>query len=189
LRCRRPTGNIRRVNSTAPRFLGIAIALLLVGGAVAIANHGSDASGRPRPRASTGLTVLPSPRGGITCPPGPRIAIPASYPKDLGLPAGTYALDVPLPKIAEYSRVALAVPTSLRDFARHIATVWPKNGWVFTHAEVEFIDAEAQVSKASEGLAAAFVSRSVCDDTFVQLYMTYGKVRPPAVRPSPRTSS
>lgn len=115
-------------------------------------------------------------RSGIRCPPGPRIVIPGWFPKDLSLPDGAYALDIALPKVGDYQRVALAVPSSMRDFAKHIATRWPEQGWTFTHAEVEFIDAEAQVTKPDRSLAAAFVARAVCEDTYIQLYLTYGSV-------------
>jgi hypothetical protein len=175
-----------RVDTTLTRFLSIAIALLLVGGVVAAVNHGNPSSVTlPSPGGTSTPTPLPTAsRGTIRCPPGPRAAIPKWYPKDLSLPRGTYALDIPLPKVSTYRRVALAVPTSIKDFARHIATRWPAAGWVFTHAEVEFTDAEAQVTKASGDVAAAFVARSICNDSFVQMYLTYGSIAAPRSRPS-----
>ena len=166
------------MESTQTRFLAIAIVLLLVGGIVALSNHSSPSSAAiPRP----GSTITPSSspfsgRRAIRCPPGPKISIPKWFPKDLSLPAGTYALDIPLPAVRSYERVALAVPSSLRDFVKHIATRWPEQGWTFTHAEVEFVDAEAQVTKPSRSVAAAMIGRAVCNGKFVQLYLTYGKV-------------
>lgn len=150
---------------------------MFVGGIVSLSNQG-DSGSSAQPTATGSASALPSSfaRSGIRCPPGPPIAIPKWFPKDLSLPAGAYALDIALPPVSDYERVALAVPSSMRDFAKHIATRWPEQGWTFTHAEVEFIDAEAQVTKAERTVAAAFVARAVCDDTYVQLYLTYGSV-------------
>jgi hypothetical protein len=165
------------VDSTPIRFLAITIALLFVGGLVALTGRGSGGpSAQPTPTNSASALPTSFARSGIKCPPGPRVAIPKWFPKNLSLPAGAYALDIPLPKVADYDRVALAVPSSMRDFARHVATRWPEQGWTFTHAEVEFIDAEAQVTNESRTLAAAFVARAVCDDRYIQMYLTYGSI-------------
>jgi hypothetical protein len=168
---------MRGVESTPIRFLAITIALVFVGGIVALTNQG-DAGSSAQPNATNTASALPTSfaRSGIRCPPGPRIAIPKWFPDDLSLPDGAYALDIALPKVSNYNRVALAVPSSLRDFAKHIATRWPKQGWSFTRAEIEFIDAEAQVTNADRSEAAAFVARAVCDDTYIQMYLTYGSV-------------
>lgn len=157
--------------------MAIAIALLLVGGVVTLTNRSSTSSALPTPGRSIRPSSSPfSGRPTIRCPPGPRAAIPRWFPKDLSLPAGTYALDIPLPKVSTYNRVALAVPASLRDFVKHIATRWPEQGWTFTHAEVEFVDAEAQVSKSNRSVAAAMIARAVCDGKYVQMYLTYGSI-------------
>jgi hypothetical protein len=167
-----------RVDTTRIRFLAITIGLLLIGGFVTLSNRSKEsASALPRP----GVRITPSSspfagRPTIKCPPGPRAAIPKWFPKDLSLPAGAYSLNISLPKVTSYNRVALAVPGSLRDFVKHIATRWPEQGWTFTHAEVEFVDAEAQVTKSARSVAAALIARAVCDGKYVQMYLTYGSI-------------
>jgi len=144
---------------------------------VAISNHSDDSVALPTPGASISPSSSPlAGRSAIRCPPGPRMPIPKWFPKDLTLPAGSYALDLPLPKVANYNRVALAIHAPLRDFVKHIATKWPGEGWTFTHAEVEFIDAEAQVTKGGRSVAAALIARAVCDNTYVLAYLTYGSI-------------
>ena len=158
--------------------MAIAIGLLLIGGVVTLSNRSDEsAASVPPPGGSFRPSASPfAGRPAIRCPPGPRAAIPAWFPKDLSFPEGTYALNVSLQKVTKYKSVALAVPLSLRDFVKHIATRWPEQGWTFTHAEVEFIDAEAQVSKSSRSVAAALVAREVCDRKYVQMFLTYGSI-------------
>ena len=167
-----------RVDTTRIRFLAIAIGLMLIGGFVTLSNR-SDESSAVLPKPGAGFSASASPFAGrptIRCPPGPRAAIPKWFPKDLSLPAGAYALNVALPKVTSYQSVALAVPGSLRDFVKHIATRWPEQGWTFTHAEVEFVDAEAQATKSARSVAAALIARAVCDGKYVQMFLTYGSV-------------
>ena len=167
-----------RVDTTRVRFLAIAIGLLLIGGLITLSNR-SDESSAALPTPGTNLSPSASPFAGrptIKCPPGPRAALPKWFPKDLSLPAGAYSLNITLPKVTSYNRVALAVPGSLRDFVTHIATRWPEQGWTFTHAEVEFVDAEAQVTKSARSVAAALIARAVCDGKYVQMYLTYGSI-------------
>jgi hypothetical protein len=167
-----------RVDTTRIRFLAIAIGLLLVSGFITAANRSNkSAAALPTPGVTFSASASPfAGRSTIRCPPGPRAAIPTWFPKDLSLPAGAYALNIPLPKVTSYNRVALAVPGSLRDFVKHIATRWPEEGWTFTHAEVEFVDAEAQVTKTGKGYAAAMIARAVCNEKYVQMYLTYGRI-------------
>lgn len=167
-----------RVDTTRIRFLAIAIALLLVGAVITLSNRSSKSSAA-LPTPGTSIRPSSSPFAGrptIRCPPGPRAPIPKWFPKDLSLPAGAYAIDIPLPTVSNYNRVALAVPVSLRDFVKHIAARWPEQGWTFTHAEVEFVDAEAQVTKSGRKVAAAMIARGVCDGKYVQMYLTYGSI-------------
>ncbi|MFY9587405.1 MAG: hypothetical protein WAT66_08125 [Actinomycetota bacterium] len=166
------------MDTTRIRFMAIAIGLLLIGGFITLSNR-SDKSSAALPTPGTSISPSASPFAGrpqIRCPPGPRAAIPKWFPKDLSLPAGAYALNIPLPKVTTYNRAALAVPSSLRDFVKHIATRWPEQGWTFTHAEVEFVDAEAQVTKSGRSVAAALIARAVCGGKYVQMYLTYGSI-------------
>jgi len=166
-----------RVDTTRIRFLAIAIGLLLIGGVITLSNRSNTSAALPTPGVTFSASASPfAGRPAIRCPPGPRAAIPKWFPKDLSLPEGAYALNIPLPKVSSYNRAALAVPGSLRDFVKHIATRWPEEGWTFTHAEVEFVDAEAQVTKTGKGVAAAMIARAVCNEKYVQMYLTYGRI-------------
>lgn len=146
------------------------LALLAVVGAVAVVVvTQSDESARPtRSRALPGAIRkcqdLPE-----------RAALPVWFPKELVLPAGTYASTQELPDQGSYRRAILAVKASLPEFITHTKTQWTKAGWILAVTDIEPGESESTFVNNAAGLRLAYSAlSSFCDETWTWVYVVLG---------------
>jgi hypothetical protein len=148
------------------RFMGIALGLLLVAQIVALVNHDSRSTATPGPSASVSTSCLPLPG---------RAATPTWFPKDLPLPAGSYATALSVqndPRYQPYRQVIFAVKASMTDFLRFAIARWPEKGWLFGRGDVERGEADASFFRPNQGRNGAFRARTqFCDQSWTWLYL------------------
>ena len=174
--------HLGRVDNPFHRFLVAAIALLLAGGVAALTNVGKETAASPRVSRTTATPPANVPLDCLQLP--PRRDTPASYPKTLPLPAGSYATDPP-PSTGQYERVLFAVPTTLSDFVRHVLAVWPREGWVLGRGEAEPGEAEDNFYRPSANVVGAFRARTVfCDPNWTWVFIIFGQSRAPGPTPT-----
>jgi hypothetical protein len=178
------------MESTFRRLIAVSIALLLLGGIIALNDHGKSEQGsspRPRPTTTQRLgTIAPA---GCQELPGTG-KTPSWYPKDLPLPKGSYPADVKLPTASGYPRAIFAVHGTLRDFIIFVLTEWRKTGWTLGRGEAEAGEAEDNFFKAGTDVRGAFVARTdYCDAAWTWVYIVMGSSRAPRPSASPSGSS
>ncbi|MCA1833117.1 MAG: hypothetical protein ABR548_15730 [Actinomycetota bacterium] len=105
-----------------------------------------------------------------------RAATPPWYPKDLPLPAGSYATDLkgggPVPG---FRQIVFSVPLNLREFVENSRNEWTRSGWIFGTGEAEPGEAENRFSKPGTDRSGAFrANSSLCDTRRVLLYIIVG---------------
>lgn len=158
----------------AHRFLLVAIALVLAGGVVAVAqhkNHSSHPAARPTPSA-------PATLGGPCIAAQPRKSMPSFFPKNLPLPPGSYAAEVP-PPFAGSQRAVVIAKGTLRDFIVFILSEWPKQGWVLGRGDAEPGEADDSFRDQRAVNYGAFKARAImCDTTTTWVFFVFAHATP-----------
>jgi len=166
------------MDTTLQRLHAVVIALLIVGGIVALNDHGASSPGAsPSPTTTDRLgTITPT---GCEALPG-KGKTPSWYPDDLPLPPGSYASDVKLPATAGFPRAIFAAKGSLKDFVLYVLSEWRKLGWTLGRGEAEAGEAEDNFFKTGTDTRGAFVARTTfCDAGWTWVYIVIGKSRAP----------
>jgi hypothetical protein len=117
--------------------------------------------------------------------------MPAWVPKELPLPAGTYATQL-YPSLNGYDRAIFYVPGSTSDFARFVLSEWPKMGWSLGRGESEPGEVEDQFTKPPA--VGAFRARDqFCSPGYTLMLLIYTpdrtKLSPPGFTSSPTPSA
>lgn len=145
-------------------------------------------SHRSTPKFSAQPTASPSPAPCFSPP--PRIATPAWFPKDLPLPANSYAVRYQLASLRGYKQAVFVAGASLQDFVKHALNEWPKQGWVLGRGDSEPGEAEDTFTKQREARFGAFRATAVlCDPKTTFVYFVVGTIGAPTLSsPSPTGS-
>jgi len=166
------------------RFLLVAIALVLAGGVVAVAQHKPHTAPAARPTPSVPATL-----GGPCIAAQPRKPMPSFFPTNLPLPPGSYATEVP-PPFAGSQRTIVIAKGSLRDFVLFILTEWPKQGWVLGRGDGE--PGEADDSFRDQGAVnyGAFKARAImCDTSTTWVFFVFAHATPAPNLGTPKPST
>ena len=173
------------MDSTPKRLLAVVIALVITVGIVTLVDRGSGKDEAQPTPTSRLPTIRPAQCEQL---PG-KTKNPSWYPKELPLPAGSYAasVKVPGPTSSSFPRAIFAVRGSLRDFIIHALQVWPKQGWILGRGEAEAGEAEDNFHLPGTDLRGAFIARSTyCEAGWTWVYSVMGSGLAP--RPTPKPS-